>query len=571
MTARGSHRAGLRALGLAGRGFALLLAIFASANVRAEPSLHALLMQADEQLSAWDIAGARALLTQLEARAHAAPETEWLRGRVAFEEGNYDVAAKAFESAKAQGVGIPSIDEDLRLAKNAGEEVRGAPVIESAHFLFRAKAEKDRILAPYAIDALEKAYSALTADLGYQPDFKIRIEIYDSAKALARVSPLTVEDIKGSGTIALCKYNRLMVTSPRALMRGYPWLDTVSHEFVHFLVTHKGRNTVPIWLQEGLAKFLETRWRGEPGKSIEPEAAQLLVQAAKKHELVTFAEMHPSMAKLHPQERAALAFAEVEAAMRMLYQRGGQTALSELVSAMAAGFSDERAVAQAYGKSFEQFEADWRADIAKPRTPVDVGAGKPHLKHELVFREDAKSKGGKEDDAGATPDVKDSSAKKSSRLGDIFFARGRWSAAADEYGKARTRMLELHEENERLLRRLGFSLLEEKRRPEAIDVLQAAVKLDREDSGAQLLLANALLLANRPQDALAPIQAAVEIDPFDPRVHKFWADAAEALHDEPVHTREANALAVLYGRNPSGQSAPPSSSDASSRESKDAR
>ena len=32
----------------------------------------------------------------------------------------------------------------------------------------------------------------------------------------------------------------------------------VIHEFVHYLVTQKGRNAVPIWLQEGLAKFLET-------------------------------------------------------------------------------------------------------------------------------------------------------------------------------------------------------------------------------------------------------------------------------------------------------------------------
>ena len=115
-----------------------------------------------------------------------------------------------------------------------------------------------------------------------------------------------------------------MATSPRALMRGYPWLDTVSHEFVHFLVTHKGRNTVPIWLQEGLAKFLETRWRGEPGKAIDPAQEDLLVRAAKKKELIPFAAMHPSIAKLPTQEKAALAFAEVEAAMRLLYQRGGQ-------------------------------------------------------------------------------------------------------------------------------------------------------------------------------------------------------------------------------------------------------
>src|SRR5256885_17065872 len=106
-------------------------------------------------------------------------------------------------------------------------------------------------------------------DQGFSPRARNGVEVYESAQALARVSPLTVAEIKASGTIALCKYNRLMITTPRALIRGYPWIDTLSHEFVHYLVTKKGRGNVPIWLQEGLAKFLETRWRGEPGMAVD--------------------------------------------------------------------------------------------------------------------------------------------------------------------------------------------------------------------------------------------------------------------------------------------------------------
>ena len=46
------------------------------------------------------------------------------------------------------------------------------------------------------------------------------------------------------------------------LTTGYDWLDTVSHEYVHLVVSRKSRNTVPIWMHEGLAKYLESRWRG---------------------------------------------------------------------------------------------------------------------------------------------------------------------------------------------------------------------------------------------------------------------------------------------------------------------
>src|SRR5207302_9414093 len=96
----------------------------------------------------------------------------------------------------------------------------------------------------------------------------------------------------------------------------------------------------------------------------------------------------------------ALAFAEVEAAIRLLYQRGGQRALTELVAAMAGGASDEAAVAQAYGKPFNQFEQDWRADLLKPRhEPVAQapGSARPLAAHKLVFNRAAKKKGTPDD------------------------------------------------------------------------------------------------------------------------------------------------------------------------------
>src|SRR5690606_21850179 len=132
------------------------------------------------------------------------------------------------------------------------------------------------------------------------------------ARGLANVSTLTVQEIETSGTIALCKFNRLMVTSPKALARGYSWLDTLAHELIHLVISEKSKNTVPIWLHEGLAKYSESLWRdGVPGLALDPASENLLASAVKKNDLVTFEQMHPSMAKLPSQEKTALAFAEV--------------------------------------------------------------------------------------------------------------------------------------------------------------------------------------------------------------------------------------------------------------------
>ena len=95
----------------------------------------------------------------------------------------------------------------------------------------------------------------------------VRLEIYPDAESLAEVSTLSVEAIRTTGTIALCKWGRLMIASPGALMHGYPWLDTIAHEYVHLLLTKATLDQSPVWLQEGLAKFLETRWRTGRGVS----------------------------------------------------------------------------------------------------------------------------------------------------------------------------------------------------------------------------------------------------------------------------------------------------------------
>jgi tetratricopeptide (TPR) repeat protein len=552
-----------RPLALCAVALAIALAAALPARAATNPEAAVLMNKGLEQLDAWDIEAAASVLGELLSRFPVTAEASFLRGRVLFEQGRYEEAVKAYQEAqdRAEG-GEHPFDQHLRLARNAAEEVRGARTVESAHFVFVAKADKDQLLAPHALAALERAYAALTQDLGYQPPSKMRLEVYDTPQALARVSPLTVAEIKGSGTIALCKYNRLMVTSPRALLRGYPWLDTVSHEFVHYLVTRKGHNTVPIWLQEGLAKFLETRWRGEPGQAVDDFQEALLYKAAKARDLIPFAAMHPSIAKLPTQEKAALAFAEVEAAMRLLYARSGQAGLTELVAAMAAGMTDEQAVAQAYGKSFRDFEADWRLDVAKPRGKAALrlaqGANPAASKRgprKLVFKDDVKEKAPGPD--GAPPDggphgeePKDPAARKAARLGDLLFARRRWAAAAIEYGRARA---QLAEEDPTIARRYAFAELQSGHPQPAEAALRKAAAKAPDDSSVQVLLAEVLLKNGALREAEAALEAVVAVDPFDPRLHAIWREVAVQKKDKPLQEREEQALALLSGR-PMGHS-----------------
>ena len=102
-----------------------------------------------------------------------------------------------------------------------------------------------------------------------------------------------------------------MVVSPRATIFGYPWMDTLAHEYTHLVVSRLSHDTVPVWLQEGLTRLEQTRWRHPPELQLSATEQALLAAALRKGRLITFDEMHPSMAKLPSQEAAALAYAEV--------------------------------------------------------------------------------------------------------------------------------------------------------------------------------------------------------------------------------------------------------------------
>jgi tetratricopeptide (TPR) repeat protein len=498
----------------------------------------------EQDLEAWDIEGAARDLGELVQQDGGSATAALFRGRVLFEQGQYDAAVQALEEAQRRGAPSGEVEVALRLARSAAEEVKGTEVHESAHFVVRTRPGKDALLVSYALEGLEKAYAALTEDLGVSPPAKIRVEVYESAQSLAHVSPLTVAEIKASGTIALCKYNRLMITSPRALLRGYAWQDTLAHEFTHYLVTQKGRNSVPIWLQEGLAKFLETRWRGQPGLAVDDTSLWLLQKAAREKKLIPFSAMHPSIAKLPTQEMAALAFAEVEAAIRLLYLRGGQTALTNLVAAMARGASDEQAVAQAYGKPFPQFEQDWRESVGKMRKEPQAqapGAGRPLERKQLVFKEDAKKRAPEaHDDRPGDPE-----AKRAARLGEIFFARRRWGAAAHEYGRARAK---LPREVPQIARRYAFAQIQLGRFGEAESALESAVARDPQDEAAQALYARVLQRRGEAQKARAALDAGIAVDPFDPDLHAVYVDVAKALKDDALLAREQRALQLSAGR-----------------------
>jgi tetratricopeptide (TPR) repeat protein len=296
-------------------------------------------------LDEWRFAEGEAALKNLARSKAGNAEVLYLEGYTRFLSGDYPTAVLKLRAALEQAPDDVNIKSVGALAAAAGKAIEGHKESRSRHFVLRFPPE-DEVLAEYALEALETALGNLSSDLGFAPNRPIHVDIYRSPSDLAAVSTLTEAEVERTGTIALCKWARLMATSPRALSYGYPWLDSLSHELVHYVVSALSRDQAPVWFQEGLAKFLERRWRDPPSANLPPVMQHLLAKALASNKLIGFDRMHPSMAKLPTAEDASLAFAEVVTAVASLHAQGGTGALRTAISGVRDGLDARTAVAR---------------------------------------------------------------------------------------------------------------------------------------------------------------------------------------------------------------------------------
>lgn len=523
---------------------AWLLAPGVAAAAPPEPRDADLAARALEALDEWQVEEAVPLVQRLVAEHKDDPVAVYVDGYLRFLLGDYDEAEKRIDDA-IQRVGdrVPQTWRTLRqIAAATADVTRGFVRLEGEHFVIVYPPGAEEVLAPWALEALEAAREHIGADLGFTPRSKIRVEIYRETDDLARVSTLTKKEIEASGTIALCKFNRLMIVSPGALVRGYAWLDTLAHEYTHFVVSARSRNTVPIWLHEGIAKYFERRWRGPAGGAMPGYLEALLAAAVKKNDLVTFEQMHPSMAKLPTQERAALAFAEVYTAVEYLREVGGPAAVTAVIDKMAEGKSDQRAVGEVIGGTFQGFEKGWRKFLQGRKVAAAAPAPLPRLR----FKKPGRKPG--EDDEADVGSLPEKTAQKHARLGGMLRARGRSRAAALEYERALAALGGASRETGAFLAaKLARTYLELGEVDKARAAVQPALEVMPDASSPNLTMAEALLRAGDAKAARPYLEAALRQNPFDPAVHCGLEQVFSGLGDQPRRERAEAACRRLRG------------------------
>jgi len=472
---------------------------------------------------------AKQLLDDLDKRAPDAPEVHWLRAELAFQTGDYRGSLAALDKIPDDAVdGMAG--QTRKLAQSTLDVTESFTETKSpkGHFIIRYAPGPDAAIAELAGDVLDHAWQTIGEDMGLQPTDAIRVEILGAPADLARVSPLTETEIETTGTIALSKYNKLMVVSPRATLFGYPWMDTLAHEYTHLIVSRISHDTVPVWLQEGLARFEQTRWRRPPEVALSATEQALLTAGLRKGRLITFDEMHPSMAKLPSQEAAALAYAEVYTLVGWMQAKIGYKGIQAALAAQRDGKSARRAVADAMSLPWPDLEKDWHAHLK-------VGDGKARIGKPIKF---GKGSGVDSDNVGIESVAP--KARKHARLGGMLRARGMLEAAAVEYDKALT----IGGPDPFIAGKLARTLALLGRYDRAIELATPLAAADDNDAVAAVTLGLSRMAKEQWPEAIAAYEQALRVSPFDPQTRCGLAEAYARIKDARA-ARERAACELL--------------------------
>ena len=456
-----------------------------------------------------------------------------------FFQGDYAAARKTLPAAGVFAAGDARLPRLRSRIEESWQATLGMLDRPMGNFIFRFAPGPDALLPEYAGGALEAQRAVMEEILGVSPT-AVLVEFFPDVERFIKATGLPKEWVDTTHTVAIAKWDRMLVLSPMNKAHGYPWLDTLAHEYVHLALSRASAGGAPVWFHEGSAKLLEGRWRGAGPDAdyLGPWAESLLARALEEDSLVSFAQMHPSMAALPSSEMATLAFAQVSCALDFVFSSIGDAGYRKVVEDLAEGTDVMAALGSALAIPAGDFEERYQQHLR----------GLPLRKRAQVKNLDLTLEAGA---ARATDDksrgldpvlFEHQQMQQYVRLGDMLRLRGHREAALIEYRRAELaepyHSPALANKQARTLRALG-------RTAEAHELLEESVSLYPEFTPTTTLLAELAAAKGDAVRARALFLHSIALNPFDPAVHRQLATLLDEMSEEQEQAREARVLRIL--------------------------
>ena len=260
----------------------------------------------------------------------------WL-GDLHYRAGRLSEAISLYEIAVQRSAGQTNLEMKLATWRREQELHDRFHEVRTDHFSALFERPVDEPLARQAATQLENAYSRIGRRLGVYPSERITVVLYtrEQFNAITRLASWSAAAYDG----------RIRVPIGDTLEQRDDLDRVLSHEFVHAVVAMLGGQTVPAWLNEGLATVLE------PAGSEDTEA------------LLTRTRVRPKLSKLHQsfvnmsRRDAEIAYASAARAVRRLIELRGAPAIVALLQDLAQGASFATAFQQRIDMTYQDFAA----------------------------------------------------------------------------------------------------------------------------------------------------------------------------------------------------------------------
>lgn len=328
---------------------------------------------------------------------------------LAVYEGDCDAAVLLLARHKgATDVELGGLDEVARGCARATAAVTTVRD-EARGIVVRVKDDADLPLAPFLFEVADLARASVEKELGTTLPRPLHIEVVRDQYSLALHTGLPEKAAQTTGTVAVAKWGKVTMVSPRVMPHGYPWADTLAHELTHLAITRATRDRAPLWLQEGVAKREETRWRAPLPMDDVPSPDAMAKLGFERGLALPLDKLGPSIAMLPSGEQAMVAYAEVHSFVRVWSKENGEGSLARLLAGIADATEADptnAALSKVSGADLSAWAERWQRSLSGVTATVP-----PELA------------------PGATPkDAKE--AHKKARLGDLLAERGHAEAAA---------------------------------------------------------------------------------------------------------------------------------------------
>jgi tetratricopeptide (TPR) repeat protein len=221
----------------------------------------------------------------------------------------------------------PEVQAALDKALRDKQEEDSYKENESAHFNLKYSGAAEPGLARDVLKTLELHFAAIESELNFTPPDSIGVILY-TQQAFADIT-------KAPGWVGALNDGRIRVPV-QGLTSMTPELSRVlKHELTHSFVGQKTRGRAPIWIQEGLAQWMEGQRSGE-------NAATLTQVYAAGH-ASPLGRLEGSWMGLST-DQAAYAYAWALANVEYLISSGGMSDIERILDRIGAGQSTESAL-----------------------------------------------------------------------------------------------------------------------------------------------------------------------------------------------------------------------------------